>query len=99
MKRQGLSASVSASNKMKRPWQESVTAVTMTAQAAKKNKFAKSEKSVTKSGKKTNTESGPMYCTHCKTDMHNTERCWKLKKIAREKELSEKSTIFQTDFP
>jgi hypothetical protein len=67
--------------------------------SSKKNKFAKSEKSVKKSGKKTNTESGPMYCTHCKTDTHNTERCWKLKKIAREKELSEKSTIFQTDFP
>jgi hypothetical protein len=39
---------------------------------SKKNKFAKSEKSVTKSDKKTNTESGPMYCTHCKTDTHNT---------------------------
>jgi hypothetical protein len=46
----------------------------------KKSKFAKSEKSVTKSGKKTITESAPMYCTHCKTDMHSTERCWKLKK-------------------
>jgi hypothetical protein len=34
----------------------------------KKSKFAKSEKSATKSGKKTNTESSPMYCTHCKTD-------------------------------
>jgi hypothetical protein len=56
----------------------------------KKTKFAKSEKSVTKSGKKTNMESGPMYCTHCKTDTHVTERCWKLRKIAREKELSEK---------
>jgi hypothetical protein len=31
-----------------------------------------------------------MYCTHCKTDTHNAERCWKLKKIAREKELSKK---------
>jgi hypothetical protein len=31
-----------------------------------------------------------MYCIHCKTDTHNTERCWKLKKIAREKGLSEK---------
>jgi hypothetical protein len=39
----------------------------------KKTKFAKSEKSFTKSGKKTNTESGPMYCTHCKMDTHNTE--------------------------
>jgi hypothetical protein len=36
MIRQGLSASVSASNKMKRPWQKSVTAVTMTARATKK---------------------------------------------------------------
>jgi hypothetical protein len=59
-----------------------------------KQKYAKSEKSVTKSGKKTNTESGPMYCTHCKTDTHNTERCWKLKKIAREKELSEKKSPY-----
>jgi hypothetical protein len=46
----------------------------------KKSKFAKSEISVTKSGKKTNTESGPMYCTHCKTDTHVTERCWTLKR-------------------
>jgi hypothetical protein len=51
----------------------------------KKTKFAKSEKSATKSGKKANTESSPMYCTHCKMDTHVTERCWKLKKIAREK--------------
>jgi hypothetical protein len=58
--------------------------------SSKKTKFAKSEKNVTKSGKKTNTDSTPMYCTHCKTDTHKTERCWKLKKIAREKELSEK---------
>jgi hypothetical protein len=42
-----------------------------------KAKFAKSEKGATKSGKKTNTESGPMYCAHCKTDTHVTERCWK----------------------
>jgi hypothetical protein len=60
----------------------------------KKSKFAKSEKSATKSGKKTNTESGPMYCTHCKTDTHVTERCWKLKKIAIEKELSEKKSPY-----
>jgi hypothetical protein len=65
----------------------------------KKTKFAKSEKSATKSGQKTDSESGPKYCTHCKMDSHVTERCWMLKKIAREKELSEKSTIFQTDFP
>jgi hypothetical protein len=58
----------------------------------KKSKFAKSEKSATKSGKKTNTDSAPpMYCTHCKTDTHVTERCWKSKKLAREKELSEKN--------
>jgi hypothetical protein len=47
--------------------------------SSKKTKFAKSEKSVTKSGKKTATDSAPMYCTHCKTDTHVTERCWKLK--------------------
>jgi hypothetical protein len=35
-----------------------------------------------------------MYCTHCKTDTHVTERCWKLKKIAREKELSEKKSPY-----
>jgi hypothetical protein len=61
----------------------------------KKSKFAKSEKSATKSGKKTNTESSPMYCTHCKTDTHVTERCWKLKKISREKEQSEKNHHIQ----
>jgi hypothetical protein len=38
--------------------------------------------------------SGPKYWTHCKTDTHNTERCWKLKKIAREKELSEKKAPY-----
>jgi hypothetical protein len=64
----------------------------------KKTKFAKSEKSATKSGQKKDKDSGPKYCSHCKTDTHVTERCWKLKKIAREKELSEKITIFQTDF-
>jgi hypothetical protein len=46
----------------------------------KKSKFAKSEKSAAKSGKKTNTDSAPMYCTHCKTDTHVMKRCWKLKK-------------------
>jgi hypothetical protein len=61
----------------------------------KKTKFAKSEKSATKSGKKTSTESGPMYCTHCKTDTHVTEHCWKLKEIAREKERSEKKHHIQ----
>jgi hypothetical protein len=64
----------------------------------KKSKFAKSEKSAMKSGKKTNTDSAPMYGTHCKTDTHVTERCWKLKKIARENELSKKITIYETDF-
>jgi hypothetical protein len=43
--------------------------------SSKKTKFAKSEKSVIKSGKKTTTDSAPMYCTHCKTDTHVTERC------------------------
>jgi hypothetical protein len=38
----------------------------------KKTKFAKSEKSAMKSGKKTNTDSAPMYCTHYKTDTHVT---------------------------
>jgi hypothetical protein len=56
----------------------------------KKNKFAKSEKSATKSDQKTDKDSGPKYCSHCKTNTHNTERCWMLKKKAREKELSEK---------
>jgi hypothetical protein len=61
----------------------------------KKTKFAKSEKSATKSGQKTgDTESGPRYCIHCKTDTYDTERCWKLKKIAREKELSEKKAPY-----
>jgi hypothetical protein len=62
----------------------------------KKTKFAKSEKSATKGGQKTDTESGPKHCSHCKTetDTHNTERCWKLKKIAREKELSEKKAPY-----
>jgi hypothetical protein len=60
----------------------------------KKTTFAKSEKSAMKSGQKTDTESGPKYCTHCKRDTHNMERCWKLKKIAREKELSEKKAPY-----
>jgi hypothetical protein len=60
----------------------------------KKTKFAKSEKSALKSGQKKDTESGPKYCTHCKTDTHNTELCWKSKKIAREKELSEKKAPY-----
>jgi hypothetical protein len=51
----------------------------------KKSKFAKSEKSAMKSGKNTNTDSAPMYCTHCKTDTHVTERCWKLKKYLEKK--------------
>jgi hypothetical protein len=61
---------------------------------SKKTKFAKSEKSVTKSGKKSDTSSESKYCTHCKTDTHNTEACWKLKKIAREKELSDKKSQY-----
>jgi hypothetical protein len=43
--------------------------------SSKKTKFAKSEKSAPRSGHKTETESGPKYCTHCKTDTHNTEHC------------------------
>jgi hypothetical protein len=42
-------------------------------------------KSATKSGQKKDKESGPKYCSHCKTDTHNTEPCWKLKKIEGEK--------------
>jgi hypothetical protein len=64
----------------------------------KKTKFAKSEKSATKSGKKKDMESGPMYCTHCKTDTHNTERCWKLKKVDREKESEEKAPYLKRTF-
>jgi hypothetical protein len=61
----------------------------------KKTKFAKSEKNAMKRGQKADTESGPKYCTHhCKTDTHSTERCWKFKKIAREKELSEKKAHY-----
>jgi hypothetical protein len=60
----------------------------------KKTKLAKSEKKAMKSGQKTDMESSPMYCTHCKTDTHNMERCWKLKKIAREKELSKKKAPY-----
>jgi hypothetical protein len=60
----------------------------------KKTKFAKSEKSVMKSGQKKDKDSGPKYCSHCKTDTHITECCWKLKKIAREKELSEKKAPY-----
>jgi hypothetical protein len=50
----------------------------------KKTKFAKSEKSATKSGQKKDKDSGPKYCSHCKTDTHNTEL--EVEKIAREKE-------------
>jgi hypothetical protein len=60
----------------------------------KKTKFAKSEKSATKTGQKKDKDSGPKYCSHCKTDTHNTEHCWKLKKIAREKELCEKKAPY-----
>jgi hypothetical protein len=60
----------------------------------KKTKFAKSEKSAMESGQKSTMESGPKYCTHCKTDTHNTNACWKFKKIAREKELSDKKAPY-----
>jgi hypothetical protein len=32
-----------------------------------------------------------MYCTHCKTETHNTSSCYKLKKIARDKAEAGKS--------
>jgi hypothetical protein len=32
-----------------------------------------------------------MYCTHCRTDTHNTASCYKLKKIARDKAEAGKS--------
>jgi hypothetical protein len=32
-----------------------------------------------------------MFCTHCKTDTHNTASCYKLKKIARDKEEAGKA--------
>jgi hypothetical protein len=56
--------------------------------------LARSEKIAKKRGQKTDKDSGPKYCTHCKMDTHNTERCWKLKKIAREKELGEKKAPY-----
>jgi hypothetical protein len=31
---------------------------------------------------------------HCKTNTHNTEKCWKLKKIVREKDLSDKKAPY-----
>jgi hypothetical protein len=52
--------------------------------SSKKVKFAKSEKSNKKSGSKLATHDSGMYCTHCKTDTHNTASCYKLKKIARD---------------
>jgi hypothetical protein len=51
----------------------------------KKTKFAKSENSSKKSGSKNTTQDSGMFCTHCKTDTHNTASCYKLKKIARDK--------------
>jgi hypothetical protein len=48
--------------------------------SSKKVKFAKTEKSNKKSGSKSAKEDSGMYCTHCKTDTHNTASCYKLKK-------------------
>jgi hypothetical protein len=48
--------------------------------SSKKVKFAKSEKSNIKSGSRLATEDSGMFCTHCKTDTHNTASCYKLKK-------------------
>jgi hypothetical protein len=47
-----------------------------------------------KSGQKSTTESRPKYCTHCKTNTQNMDMCWKLKKIARENELSDKKAPY-----
>jgi hypothetical protein len=59
---------------------------------SKKVKFAKSEKSAEKNGKRTSTDDGQFYCTLCgHQDTHKTERCWKLKKIARDKESGDKA--------
>jgi hypothetical protein len=53
----------------------------------KKVKFAKTEKSKNKkSGSKSAMEDTCMYGMHCKTNTHNTASCYKLKKIARDKE-------------
>jgi hypothetical protein len=59
--------------------------------SSKKVKFAKTEKSNKKSGSKSATEDSGMYCTHCKTETHNTASCYKLKKIARDKVEAGKS--------
>jgi hypothetical protein len=58
---------------------------------SKKVKFAKSKKLNKKSGSKLATEDSGMYCTHCKTETHNTASCYKLKKIARDKVEAGKS--------
>jgi hypothetical protein len=85
---------VNALSRTKHPLQENVTRVTMTAKTEQKNQFAKSDRNPTKSGQKSTAEDTPKYCTHCKTGAHNTEKSWKLKKIAREKELSYKKAPY-----
>jgi hypothetical protein len=59
--------------------------------SSKKAKFTKSEKLNKKNGSRTATEATGRYCTHCKTSTHNTARCYKLKKIARDKEEAGKA--------
>jgi hypothetical protein len=85
--------SVIASNGTKRPRKKRVTTVTMTARATKKLNLQNLRKVPQKVVRKKK-DSGPKYCTHCKTDTHNTEHCWKLKKKAKEKELSEKKAPY-----
>jgi hypothetical protein len=57
----------------------------------KKVKFTKSEKSKQKRDSRTAMEDSGMFCTHCKTDTHNTASCYKLKRIARDKEEAGKA--------
>jgi hypothetical protein len=53
----------------------------------KKTRFAKSETKNIKSGNKSTTDDGQYYCKDCgKNSTHDTDRCYILKRLAREKE-------------
>jgi hypothetical protein len=53
----------------------------------KKTRFAKSETKNKKSGNKSTTDDGQYYCKECgKNSTHETDRCYILKRLAREKE-------------
>jgi translation initiation factor 2 beta subunit (eIF-2beta)/eIF-5 len=53
----------------------------------KKTRFAKSETKNKKSGSKSTTGDGQYYCKECgKNPTHDTDRCYILKRLAREKE-------------